>query len=86
MTDREMTMSDETNDRLIVLPRWKLLFLLIVGMFVPVCVEVALCCFVMLKCCGGDTLPVVIANGIWIFLWAQLTGSIVSVALAVSTK
>lgn len=70
----------------VVLPQWKFMLLLIVGMLVPVCAAVALCGVVMFKHCGGDAFPMIVSDCFWICFWGFVSAMIVAIAFAILTK
>ena len=76
-----MSMSNEANDRLVVLKRWNFLFLLFVGMsFASLFSVVVMAKFLLMQ--EASLFPIVVSATFWAIVFSLLAGIIVVAAVA----
>lgn len=79
-------MMNWTNNRLVVLPRWKFMLVLAMSMSISAGVAIALNAFVAVKRGGEDVLPLVLSDSFWVCVWSFLVGMAILAVIGMFVK
>ena len=74
------------SNGVVVLPRWKFVLLLAVGISISAGVAIALNAFVAVKRGGEDVLPLVLSDSFWVCVWPFLVGMAMLAAIGMFMK